>query len=211
MGLPRAVVLVVVFSMIGVSQVRADINGDVAAGKGRAVICAGCHGIDGNGGADPAWPKLAGQIPEYLYAQLKAFNQLTNCKSGVRSNPIMAGMAAPLTDQDMRNVATYFASQTLKEGSAADKELVAAGKRLYRGGNADTGVPACMSCHGPSGHGIPPRFPRVTGQNSPYTQKQLLDFKATRRVDNDGIMTRVAFRMSEAEIRAASEYMVGLH
>src|SRR5216110_671524 len=100
MGLPWAVVLVVVFSMIGVSQVRADINGDVAAGKGRAVICAGCHGIDGNGGADPAWPKLAGQIPEYLYAQLKAF------KAGTRSNPIMAGMAAPLTDQDMRNVAT---------------------------------------------------------------------------------------------------------
>src|ERR1051325_9001901 len=149
MGFRWTVAVAVGFSVIGVSPAHADINGDVAAGKTKAAVCAGCHGIDGNGGADPAWPKLAGQIPEYLYAQLKAF------KTGARSNPIMAGMAAPLTDQDMRNVAAYFASQTLKEGAAADKELVAAGRRLYRGGNADTGVPACMSCHGPSGHGIP--------------------------------------------------------
>lgn len=189
---------------IGVA-VRADAIGDVAAGKAKAAVCAGCHGIDGNGGADPSWPKLAGQIPEYLYAQLKAF------KTGGRKNPIMIGMAAPLSDQDMKNLAAYFASQMLKPGAAANKELVAAGRRLYRGGNGETGVPACMSCHGPSGHGIPPRFPRVTGQNAPYTERQLLDFKASRRADNDGVMTRIAFRMSEAEIHAAAEYMVGLH
>jgi cytochrome c553 len=184
---------------------QADVNGNPAAGKAKAVTCAGCHGVDGNGGADPSWPKLAGQIPEYLVAQLVAF------KTGVRKNPIMNGIAAPLKVQEMRDLAAYFASQTLRPGAATNKEFVLAGKRLYRGGNAETGVPACMSCHGPSGHGIPPRFPRVTGQNAPYTERQLVDFKASRRIDNDGIMTRVAFRMSEGEIRAASEYMAGLH
>jgi cytochrome c553 len=200
----RSTGAVLIGVLMCVAAAQANTNENVA-GKAKAAVCAGCHGIDGNGGADPSWPKLAGQIPEYLYAQLKAF------KAGVRKNPIMSGMAGPLTDQEMRDLAAYFASQTLKPGAAANKELVAAGRRLYRGGNSETGVPACMSCHGPSGHGIPPRFPRVTGQNSPYTERQLLDFKASRRVDGDGIMIRIAFRMSEAEIRAAAEYMVGLH
>lgn len=204
MSLSRTASVVAISLVAGIAAAQANTD-EIAAGKAKAVVCSGCHGMDGNGGADPSWPKLAGQIPEYLYAQLKAF------KAGTRKNPIMSGMAAPLTDQEMRSLAAYFGSQTLKPGAAVSRELVAAGRRLYRGGNSDTGVPACMSCHGPSGHGIPPRFPRVTGQNAPYTKRQLLDFKDSRRVDGDGIMIRVAFRMSEAEIRAAAEYMVGLH
>ena len=182
-----------------------EASGNAAAGKTKAAACAGCHGVDGNGGADPSWPKLAGQIPEYLAKQLADF------KSGTRKNPIMNAQAAPLSPQDMRDIAAYYAAQAIKPGVASSKELAEHGSNLYRGGNAKFGVSACMSCHGPSGHGIPPRYPRVSGQTAKYTEQQLLDFKAGRRTNDSDIMTRIAFRMSEAEIKAVSEYMAGLH
>lgn len=180
-------------------------NGNIVAGKEKAVVCAGCHGADGNGGADPLWPKLAGQDASYLA------KQLTDFKSGARKDPIMSGMAAPLSAADIKNLAAYFASLKAKPGVAKNAELAMQGEKIYRGGNAKTGVSACMSCHGPSGHGIPPRFPKVSGQNAPYTQKQLLAFKAGTRSNDGGIMTTIAFRMSEQEIKAVSEYMAGLH
>ena len=180
-------------------------NGNIAAGKEKAVVCAGCHGADGNGGADPSWPKLAGQDASYIA------KQLTDFKSGARKDPIMSGMAAPLSATDIKNLAAYFASLKTKPGAAKDAQLAMQGEKIYRGGNAKTGVSACMSCHGPSGHGIPPRFPKVSGQNAPYTQKQLLAFKAGTRTNDGDIMTRIAFRMSEQEIKAVSEYMAGLH
>jgi len=179
-------------------------GGDPAAGKARAAACAACHGPDGNGGADPSIPKLAGQIPEYLVEQLEDF------KSGKRKNPIMVGMAAPLTEQDIKNIAAFFSSQTARYGAAAEKELARQGERLYRGGNAKTGVPACMACHGPAGHGIPPLFPRLSAQTAPYTERQLQDFKAQRRVDDDDVMTRIAFRLRESEIKALAQYIAGL-
>jgi cytochrome c553 len=180
-------------------------NGNVSAGKEKAVVCAGCHGADGNGGADPSWPKLAGQDASYIAKQLSDF------KSGARKDPIMTGMAAPLSAADIKNLAAYFASLKTKPGAASNAELATEGGKIYRGGDAKTGVSACMSCHGPSGHGIPPRFPKVSGQNAPYTQKQLLAFKAGSRSNDGDIMTRIAFRMSEQEIKAVSEYMAGLH
>jgi cytochrome c553 len=196
--------LAVVAAFVSLSA-NAGVDGDPVAGKAKAAACAACHGIDGNGGADPSWPKLAGQIPEYLVQQLKDF------KSGARRNPLMSGMAAPLSERDMKDLAAYYAGQQVTPGAAMSKEMAQAGGRIYRGGNAKTGVSACMSCHGPSGHGIPPRYPRVTGQNAVYTERQLLDFKANRRTNDDGVMTRIAFRMSEAEIKAVSQYMAGLH
>lgn len=180
-------------------------GGNVAAGKAKTAACVACHGVDGNGGADPTWPKLAQQSPEYLAKQLADF------KTGARKNPIMNGMAAALTPKDIQNIAAFYAAQKIKPGAAGSKELAHQGERVYRGGNAKMGVSACMSCHGPSGHGIPPRFPRVSAQTAAYTERQLLDFKASRRTNDDGIMTRIAFRMSEAEIKAVSEYMAGLH
>jgi cytochrome c553 len=179
--------------------------GDVAAGKAKSAICAGCHGADGNGGADPTWPKLAGQHENYLVGQLQAF------KSGIRKDPVMSGMAAPLSRKDMGDIGGYFASLSIKPAAAKSKELADRGERIYRGGNAKTGVSACMSCHGPSGHGIPPRFPRVSSQSAAYAEKQLLAFKSAKRSSDGEIMTRIAFRMSEAEIKAVSEYMAGLH
>lgn len=180
-------------------------TGDVTAGKAKTAACVACHGADGNGGADPTWPKLAGQAPEYLVKQLQDF------KTGARKNPIMNGMAAGLSPKDMQNIAAFYAAQKIKPGAAGSKELAQQGERIYRGGNAKMGVSACMSCHGPSGHGIPPRYPRVSAQTAAYTERQLLDFKSSRRANDDGIMTRIAFRMSEAEIKAVSEYMAGLH
>ena len=180
-------------------------GGNVAAGQAKAGVCAGCHGADGNGGADPLWPRLAGQDPDYIAKQLADF------KSGVRKDPIMSGMATPLSAADMKNLGAYYASLKAKPGAARDAQLAKQGQKIFRGGNAKMGVSACMSCHGPSGHGIPPRFPKVSGQNTAYTQKQLLAFKAGNRANDAETMTRTAFRMSEQEIKAVSEYMAGLH
>lgn len=183
----------------------AAASGNPAKGQAKAAACAGCHGADGNGGADPTWPKLAGQDADYTAKQLADF------KSGARKDPIMAGMAAPLSAQDMKDIGAYYASLKPKAGAARDAALAKAGEKIYRGGNAKMGVTACTSCHGPSGHGIPPRYPRVSGQGAAYTAKQLLAFKTGARANDGDTMTRIAFRMSEHEIKAVSEYMAGLH
>ncbi|HEX7043727.1 MAG TPA: c-type cytochrome [Burkholderiales bacterium] len=201
----RATALVAAWLIVSALPASAQTGGDPQAGKAKAAPCASCHGADGNGGADPTWPKLAGQVPEYLVEQLQAF------KSGARKDPLMSGMAAPLAEQDMHDLAAYYATLPIQPGAASNEELALAGQRIYRGGIVETGVPACMSCHGPSGHGIPPRFPRVNSQKAAYAEKQLLAYKAGRRQDNDGIMTRIAARMSDEQIRAVSEYLAGLH
>lgn len=180
-------------------------GGNVAAGQAKVAACAGCHGADGNGGADPSWPKLAGHVPEYIVKQLSDF------KSGARKDPTMSAMAATLSTTDMINIAAYYASLPRKPSAARNAELVKQGEKLYRGGNAKTGVSACMSCHGPSGHGIPPRFPKVSGQSATYSVQQMLAFKAGTRTNDGETMTRIAFRMSEQEIKAVAEYMSGLH
>jgi cytochrome c553 len=182
----------------------ATAEGDAAAGKAKSAPCAACHGVDGNI-ASPTWPKLAAQVPEYLVEQLKDF------KSGARKNPLMSPQAARLSEKDMKDLAAYYASQKPQGGAASSEQLANAGRKLYRGGNAKTGVSACMSCHGPSGHGIPPNYPRVSGQNAGYTEAQLLAFKNGERKDDQNVMTKIAFRMSLEEIRAVSQYMAGLH
>ena len=178
---------------------------NVAAGKTKSAVCAGCHGVDGNSAA-PTFPKLAGQDARYLAKQLAEF------KSGARKDPSMVGMVAGLSQKDMENLGAYYAGQKANPGVAsADAATLKKAERLYRGGDAKSGISACMSCHGPSGHGIPPRFPAVSGQHAAYTQKQLLDFKAGARSNDSETMTRIAFRMSATEIKAVSEYMAGLH
>jgi len=179
--------------------------GNADAGKAKAGLCAGCHGVDGNGGADPTWPKLAGQTPEYIVTQLQRF------KSGARENPIMKGMASALSEKDMEDIGAYYSAQSLKHGAAKDKTLALRGQRIYRGGILDTGVPACMSCHGPSGHGIPPHYPQLGSQNAAYVEKQLSDFKAGRRASADPAMPKIASRLTDPDIKAISEYLSGLH
>jgi cytochrome c553 len=179
--------------------------GNAAAGKTKSAACAGCHGVDGNSAA-PNFPKIAGQDGQYIAKQLADF------KSGARKDPLMVGMVAGLSRKDMDDLGAYYASQKRSTGTtSASAEALRKAERLYRGGDAKNGIPACMSCHGPAGVGIPPLFPAVSGQHAAYSQKQLLDFKTGTRSNDSEIMTRTAFRLSEAEIKAVSEYMAALH
>jgi len=181
-------------------------------GKGQQIatqVCVACHAADGNS-PTPANPKIAGQIPEYLYKQLVNFKPQGG-KKAERDNAVMAGMVANLSDADMRNLAAFYGGQKLKPAAAADKELVALGQRLYRGGNAASGMPACAGCHGPAGAGIPSQYPRIAGQFADYLESQLKAFRAGARAnDLNGMMRGVAVRMNDREIRAVAEYAAGL-
>ncbi len=176
--------------------------------KGQAIVgkvCAACHGFDGNSFL-PANPSLAGQHEDYL------LKQLTEFKSGARSNPVMAGMVANLSADDMRNVAAYYASQTPKQMGAKDKDLVAQGRKLYRGGNAANGVAACAGCHSPNGAGIPAQYPRLASQHADYVAAQLRAFRAGDRANDPNQMMRAtAIKLTDKEITALAEYISGLH
>src|SRR5687768_7353984 len=172
-------------------------------------VCAACHAADGNSIA-PANPKIAGQVPEYLHKQLVDF-KAQGGKKPARENAVMTGMVANLSDADMKNLAAYYSGQKLKPAAAADKDLAALGQKLWRGGNAQTGVPACAGCHGPTGAGIPAQYPRVAGQYAEYLATQLRAFKEGGRAnDPNGMMRGVAARLSEREIKAVAEYAAGL-
>jgi len=174
-----------------------------------AQVCAACHAADGNS-IGPANPKIAGQVPEYLHKQLADF-KAQGGKKAARENAVMSGMVANLSEADMKNLAAYYSGQKLKPAAAADKELAALGQKLWRGGNAQTGVPACAGCHGPTGAGIPAQYPRVAGQYSEYLAAQLRAFKEGGRAnDPNGMMRGVAARLSEREIKAVAEYAAGL-
>ena len=174
-----------------------------------AQVCAACHASDGNSTA-AANPKIAGQFAEYLHKQLADFKGQAN-KKPVRASAIMNGMVANLSDADMKSLAAYYSGQALKPAAAADKDLAAAGQKLWRGGNAASGVPACAGCHGPAGAGNPVQYPRLGGQFAEYIVAQLKAFKeGARSNDPNGMMRGVAARMSEREMRAVAEYAAGL-
>ena len=197
-------VFAAIMSLSAVLSAAPAVAADAAAGKTKAAACASCHGADGNS-ANPEWPSLAGQHEKYLIKQLAEF------KDGTRANPLMSPMAAGLSEQDMADLAAYFSSQPLK-GGEADPELVALGEKIYRGGNATTGVAACMACHGPAGMGNPlANFPRLSGQHAAYTVLQLKAFRAGDRTNDAGLMMRnIASRMTDAEIQAVASYIEGL-
>jgi cytochrome c553 len=171
-------------------------------------VCAACHGVDGNS-ADPANPKLAGQHVDYLVKQLLNFKPKEGAEQAERVSAIMAGFAAMLSDADARAVAAHYAAQSLKPATATDKALVELGQRIYRGGIADKGVPACAGCHGPSGAGIPSLYPRLHGQFAGYTEAQLVAFRQGERA-NSAQMTTIAERMSDREMKAVADYIAGL-
>ena len=166
-----------------------------------ATICAACHGPDGNS-LVPANPILAGQHADYIAAQLAAF------KSGARANPIMAGMSAALTPDDMRNVAAWFSQQVPKPSAAKDKALAFRGQQIWRGGIKQGNVPACAGCHGAAGAGIPTQYPRLAGQYADLTFAWLKAFANGGRPHP--VMSAVAAKMSEADMKAVSEYVAGL-
>src|SRR3972149_367485 len=183
---------------------------DPAKGKNIASQgCAACHAADGNSAA-AANPKLAGQGYDYLHKQLVNF-QARGGRKAERDNAVMAGMTANLSPAAMKNIAAYYASQKLIPASAKDKEPASPGQKIYRGGNAASGVAACAGCHGPTGMGIPSQYPRISGQFAEYVELQLKAFRAgTRANDPNGMMRGVAVRMSDREIQAVAEYVAGL-
>lgn len=188
------------------------VAGDVEAGQKVALGkgCAGCHGVDGNS-INPDWPKLAGQNAHYLAKTLEIFRSNDSDTYG-RIDPVMAGVAKDLTDEDIANLVAYFASQKVKTGEA-DPELVDLGYHIYRGGNKNKGIPSCMGCHGPTGAGNPASgYPALAGQWAKYTEAQLLYFKSdSRRTDPNQMMRDITSKMNREEIEAVASYIQGLY
>lgn len=216
----KASVLVVVLSLMGLAHgnevASAAAVGDAAAGKIKSAACVACHGLDGNSLVS-AYPKLAGQGAKYLAKQLRDFKRTG---SDARVNPIMQGMAAPLSEQDILDLAAYFAAQK-SSTNAADPALVKVGEALWRGGNLASGVMACTGCHNPSGLGNTlAAFPALRGQHADYVEVQLKAFRAAARGDlvgdkreNDaeGVMRSVAKHLSDSEIKAVAQFVSGLY
>ena len=178
--------------------------GSKEAGQAKAAVCGGCHGMDGNS-LSPEWPNLAAQNEVYIVRQLKAFH------AGERQNPLMSPMAAILSEQDMADVAAFFSSQTVR-GGETDPSMLKLGQRVYRGGNIDDKVMACIGCHGPQGKGnAPAGWPSLHGQHATYVAAQLRAYKAgTRTTDPNQIMRNMAAALSEEEIDAVASYVQGL-
>jgi cytochrome c553 len=195
----------------GAVGAQAAAKPDIAKGQKIATqVCAACHAADGNS-VLPENPRLAGQHPEYLVKQLMNFMP-ANGKPAERNNVVMGGMASTLSSaQEMRDIAAYYASQKPKPDAAKSKDLAAIGEKLYRGGNAATGIPACASCHGARGAGIPAQYPRISGQFAEYAELQLKAFRSGERAnDPQKMMRSIAARMSDLEIKAVSDYVAGL-
>jgi cytochrome c553 len=180
--------------------------------KGQAIastVCVACHGADGNSPA-AANPKLAGQHGDYLLKQMKNF-KAAGGKPAERVDPIMNGMIAPYDEAQMRDLAAYFAMQQQKSEKARNRATIESGQKLYRAGDMSKGLPACAACHGPSGAGIPAQYPRIQGQFAEYIEKQLKAFRdGTRSNDPAKMMSVVALKMTDAEIKAVSDYVAGL-
>jgi cytochrome c553 len=188
----------------------AKAKADPAKGKAIAeTVCVACHGADGNSPA-AVNPNLAGQVEEYLYKQLKDF-KAADGKPAARNNPIMAGMVAPLSDDDMRNLAAWFSSQKAKPAAAKEDAKIAFGQKIWRQGDFKKGVPACAGCHGPAGAGLPAQYPKLAGQHPEYTEAQLKAFRLDERAnDPEKMMRMIAAKLSDAEIKAVAEYAAGL-
>ncbi|MYN07037.1 c-type cytochrome [Pseudoduganella aquatica] len=174
-------------------------DGDNARGL---PACVSCHGASGNS-TIAANPKLAGQPEAYLY------KQLVNFASPSRSNPVMSTYAKMLTEDEKKNLSAYLSTQAPKAGAAKNKDTIELGKKIYRGGIAEKNVPACASCHGPAGAGIPALYPRLGGQHQDYTVAQLTTFRTDAR-KNSAEMSTIAKRLSDDEMKAVADYVAGL-
>lgn len=203
---------------LGVSNVALAVEGDAAAGKTKVAACVACHGQDGNSPA-PTFPKLAGQNARYLQKQLHEINRKDDKGVVLRSVPSMMGLSENLSDQDIADIAAYFAGQKASPNQAK-KDLVAKGEAIYRGGVREKGVPACTGCHSPTGAGnAPAGFPQIGGQHADYIATQLKAYRAAGDGDasgraNDGEskpMRTVALRLSDSEIAAVAAFVSGLH
>jgi cytochrome c553 len=200
--------LLLISSMFGVTAGNADtlLEGSAEAGQARSVTCAACHGPNGNS-ANPGWPSLAGQNAPYILKQLEAY------KSGSRTDPLMTGQAMPLSEQEMRDLAVYYAGQTVAPKVVAAQESLDKGEALYQGGDSENQVAACLACHGPTGRGNPAAaYPMLKGQHATYTAAQLRNYANGQR-KSDGptrVMREIAAQLKEDDIVAVASYIQGL-
>jgi cytochrome c553 len=188
------------------AQAESLIEGSVEAGKARSITCTACHGAEGNS-VNPLWPNIAGQNATYIVAQLQAF------KSGDRQDPLMAPQAMMLSDDDVANLAVYYESLPAAAQAVSDASSVDKGEAIYRGGDSENGVAACLACHGPTGRGNPAaNYPAIQGQHAAYTEKQLRDYASGSRT-TDGttrIMRDIAERLDADDVKAVASYIQGL-
>jgi cytochrome c553 len=200
--------LLLISSTFGVTAGNADtlLEGSAEAGQARSVTCAACHGPNGNS-ANPGWPSLAGQNAPYILKQLQAY------KSGSRTDPLMTGQAMPLSEQEMRDLAVYYAGQAVSPKVVAAQESLDKGEALYQGGDTENQVAACLACHGPTGRGNPAAaYPMLKGQHATYTAAQLRNY-ATGQRKSDGptrVMREIAAKLEEDDIVAVASYIQGL-
>jgi cytochrome c553 len=209
--------LALIFTMTFVLiSTQSFAKGDAAKGRAKSITCIGCHGVDGNS-VSPAFPKIAGQNESYLLKQLKEF------KSGLRVDGVMVAIVAPLTEEDMANLAAYYTAQKVSPGVPASGATFVLGQKIYRGGKKSTSVTACIACHGPSGKGVPlAGFPALAAQHAMYTSKQLKLFrqysintqtggaKPSRTNDYEGMMINFTKNLTNEEIDAVAAYISGL-
>ena len=180
--------------------------GNAEAGKTKSAACAGCHGVDGNSPA-PAFPKIAGQNEAYIVKQIMDFKA-----NSARKNEIMFGMAAALTEEDAKDIGAYYQTQSLAQAAPFDESKIAAGREIYKGGNLQTGVPACQGCHGPTGGGMAGiGYPQIGGQYADYTLAQLKAFKeGSRSNDDNKLMRSIVEKLSDEDMAAVANYIASL-
>lgn len=196
-------------ALVGSAQAA---TGDAEAGQAKAAVCAACHGSNGNSPSD-MYPKIGGQHESYLLKQLRDY-KLASETGGAegRNNAIMSAQVMFLNDQDLADLAAYFASQDA-EGGEAPEEVIAAAKQLYMGGDAERKIAACVACHGPRGDGMGlASFPDISGQHAAYTIDQLKQFRSGQRAnDPNGMMRDVAAKLSDADMEVLAKYLQGLY
>ncbi|MFZ9894691.1 MAG: c-type cytochrome [Burkholderiaceae bacterium] len=208
-----AAVLTTISLLISTPTIAADPvskkPADLAKGKTTAAtVCAACHMPDGNS-VIAQNPILAGQHAAYLEKQLYNFKLKAGAKEPERNNAIMLGFASILSDEDIRNIAAFYAAQKANNASAKRKDLIVLGAKIYRSGLPEKGLPACAGCHSPNAAGIPAQFPRLAGQHPEYTEATLNNFRLGQRKNSAQMMT-IAGKMTEAEIAAVSEYLASV-
>jgi len=196
--------LVAVIAMLGFIH-TAQAQGDIEAGKAKSTTCVACHGADGNSPSN-LYPKIAGQHASYIVKQLQEF------KSGDREDPIMAGMVAALTEEDMQDLAAYYSSQIMTPETVST-EVAEAAKKFYMGGDKARAIPGCTACHGPRGNGLElAKFPKISGQHPAYIKSQLIKFRDNaRHNDPNGMMVDVSGKLSDEDIELLSQYISALH
>ncbi|WP_028863189.1 c-type cytochrome [Psychromonas aquimarina] len=196
--------LVTLFAVFCFSS-SAQAQGDIEAGKAKSVTCVACHGTDGNSPSD-LYPKIAGQHISYLKKQLQEF------KDGTRNDPIMAGMVMALSEQDIKDLAAFYSSQS-PTPETVTPEIVEAGQKLYMGGDIERQIPACTACHGPRGNGLElAKFPKISNQHPAYLKAQLEKFRSKARAnDVNGMMVDVAAKLTDKDIELLSHYISALH